>query len=992
MRPLNAQEKDSRQHSSWTAADDKTLKFRDTPEKAHAHLPTAYHYDRVFSEQYNTQAVYEAAGRERVLSALQGLNSTLFVYGQTGSGKTYTMRSIVAAASEDIFKHIKANPGREFLIRLSAIEIYNERVRDLLQDGTEMQDLQLREHADKGTVAEGLSDEGIRSAAHLASLLQAVEARRTVRDTRLNAESSRSHQIVRIYVESRPASAEEDPAAEIAELDTLDTKSDGDEPEDLRPVKISTLNFVDLAGSERSALAAKADGMEKIRHAEGSSINKSLLTLGKVIRDLADAKAHIPFRDSKLTRMLQPSLGGNSRTAIICTISPASGAIDNTRTALHFANAAKNVRVQPKVNEVLNERALLRRMQAEIASLRRQLATRDFAVEAAELSAALREKEQHIKLTEGQKAEAEKRLRNLERLILRGDGNGTVKRRKSWSALPSPKSDLVAGGTASQMSARQAAAMRMSWNHGDASASLDSPNSTRKHLFQMQAMRGNNRGDKLLLDCFINPAIRHACPPADHAQPSAASLSAGSSAAAAIPSSPANDLKRIEQLQEDRVMEVAAREETISALRAELARLQDAQSAQRAADEALASLQSKIDALQMSREGSLRGSLTDQAGSSALPAEGPAVKAGDQPGTPAHRRPSSPDARIQRVAPGDDSPCDAFARSPSSSPLMDSPVRSLDAQDDKENSLEPLSQSRIHLTADTRANGGTPLTMAGLMYKSEVRRMQAAFKEAVQRDVAGLKEALEQYREQVQRLECQKQLLLNQTLMPKIVAMWEELHVPLVHRSRFYLAFRGRETFYYEAEHRRLCYLRALIIGTAEEDDSSPAEQRQTQKKLEKARRKLEWERKFLAQQLKWDCTPEEREEMFLQWNVHRDSKERKLQLVRRLWSPPVIQDTEGMRKSSELVLRLNGTEATDGMFDLVFGRSQGDGWVKSMLATGGSMLGPVLSKVVVGGQAALRGSSPSKPGKVGERRRSFLGSLGLTPRRQSSRTAAAWS
>ena len=223
IRPLSYLEHIHRDRDSWEASDEFTLRYIGEVDRSHAHLPPAYCYDRVFSNHSSSQQVYEEAAKDRVLSALQGLNATLFVYGQTGSGKTYTMRSVVQAAAQDIFHHIRHTPGtvqqpvtctskqpgsicltsitgnftgnvclakfaspcecpvgREYTLRMSAIEIYNEKVRDLLKDGTERQNLPLLDDPERGTVAEGLSEEWPRSEQHLCQLLRQIEARRTV--------------------------------------------------------------------------------------------------------------------------------------------------------------------------------------------------------------------------------------------------------------------------------------------------------------------------------------------------------------------------------------------------------------------------------------------------------------------------------------------------------------------------------------------------------------------------------------------------------------------------------------------------------------------------------------------------------------------------------------------------------------------------------------------------------------------------------------------
>uniref|UniRef100_A0A453LE25 Kinesin motor domain-containing protein n=1 Tax=Aegilops tauschii subsp. strangulata TaxID=200361 RepID=A0A453LE25_AEGTS len=253
--------------------------------------------DRVFDPECSTRQVYDEGAKEVALSVLSGINSSIFAYGQTSSGKTYTMLGITEHSMAEIYAYIDQHPDREFILRFSAMEIYNEAVRDLLSSDTTP--LRLLDDPEKGTVVEKLTEETLRDKGHLLELLAVCEAQRQIGETALNETSSRSHQILRLTVESS--------AKQFLGKGNSSTLQ-------------ACVNFVDLAGSERASQTA-ASGM---RLKEGSHINKSLLTLGKVIRQLSGGRnGHIPYRDSKLTRILQSSLGGNARTAIICTMSPA---------------------------------------------------------------------------------------------------------------------------------------------------------------------------------------------------------------------------------------------------------------------------------------------------------------------------------------------------------------------------------------------------------------------------------------------------------------------------------------------------------------------------------------------------------------------------------------------------------------------------------------------------------------------------------------------
>ncbi|EFJ47441.1 CENPE type kinesin-like protein [Volvox carteri f. nagariensis] len=350
IRPLLPHEKEAKEAVAWTAGNQSTLTC--LAEEKNAYQQSTYQYDRVFGERTTSEEVYASAAQPMVRSAMKGYNCTLFAYGQTGSGKTTTMRSVMRHAAKDIFNYIAHSRDREFMLKMCAIEVYNEVVHDLFVDTDT--NLKISDDKDRGPVVVDLTEQSIESEEHLLKMLKAVEGRRQVRETRMNQKSSRSHLVVRLYVESR-----------AAPFSTGSLK-------DLAPV-LSTINFVDLAGSERLSQASITTCSRGGLLLQASNINVSLLTLGKVIRALGKRGDHVPYRESNLTRILQPSLSGNSRMAIVCTLSPAAGSVENSRAALHFANHAKAVTMRPVMNEVRNEQALIHKMEAEIVELRRRL-------------------------------------------------------------------------------------------------------------------------------------------------------------------------------------------------------------------------------------------------------------------------------------------------------------------------------------------------------------------------------------------------------------------------------------------------------------------------------------------------------------------------------------------------------------------------------------------------------------------------------------------
>ncbi|KAF8405327.1 hypothetical protein HHK36_010231 [Tetracentron sinense] len=346
LRPLNAKELARNDASDWECINDNTIIFRNSlPERSM--FPTAYTFDRVFRYDCSTKHVYEEGAKEVALSVVSGINSSIFAYGQTSSGKTYTMSGITDFTVADIYDYIQRHEERAFVLKFAAMEIYNEAVRDLLSaDNTP---LRLLDDPERGTIVEKLTEETLRDWSHLQELLSTCEAQRQIGETSLNETSSRSHQILRLTIESS--------AREFLGKDNSSTLA-------------ASVNFVDLAGSERASQALSAGTRLK----EGCHINRSLLTLGTVIRKLSKGRnGHIPYRDSKLTRILQSSLGGNARTAIICTMNPARSHVEQSRNTLLFASCAKEVTTNAQVNVVMSDKVLVKHLQRELSRLESEL-------------------------------------------------------------------------------------------------------------------------------------------------------------------------------------------------------------------------------------------------------------------------------------------------------------------------------------------------------------------------------------------------------------------------------------------------------------------------------------------------------------------------------------------------------------------------------------------------------------------------------------------
>ncbi|KAL4280310.1 hypothetical protein GQ457_03G002330 [Hibiscus cannabinus] len=346
LRPLSDKEIVANEVSDWECINDNTILYRNTLREGST-FPSAYTFDRVFRGDCLTKQVYQEGAKEIALSVVKGVNSCIFAYGQTSSGKTYTMDGITEYTVADIFDYINRHEERAFVLKFSAIEIYNEVVRDLLSsDNTQ---LRLRDDPERGTIVEKVTEESLKDLNHLKELLAICEAQRRIGETSLNERSSRSHQIIRLTIESS--------AREFLGKENSTTLA-------------ASVNFIDLAGSERASQALSTGTRLK----EGCHINRSLLTLSTVVRKLSKGRqGHINFRDSKLTRILQPCLSGNARTAIICTLSPARSHVEQTRNTLLFACCAKEVTTKAQVNVVMSDKALVKHLQKELARLESEL-------------------------------------------------------------------------------------------------------------------------------------------------------------------------------------------------------------------------------------------------------------------------------------------------------------------------------------------------------------------------------------------------------------------------------------------------------------------------------------------------------------------------------------------------------------------------------------------------------------------------------------------
>jgi kinesin family protein 3/17 len=258
------------------------------------------------------------------------------------------MKGVIPNSFAHIFEQIKASSNVEYLIRCSYLEIYNEEVKDLLGNPNKKEKCELKENPQKGIFVKGLSDVVVETEDQLMAMLDKGLSVRTTASTQMNAESSRSHSIFSVVVE----------------MSTKDPESGKD------MIRAGKLNLVDLAGSERQKKTGATGNLLK----EGAKINLSLSALGNVISALSEGTKgkHIPYRDSKLTRLLQDSLGGNTKTLMVAAISPADYNFDETMSTLRYANRAKNIKNKPKINEDPKD-TMLREFKEEIERLRNLL-------------------------------------------------------------------------------------------------------------------------------------------------------------------------------------------------------------------------------------------------------------------------------------------------------------------------------------------------------------------------------------------------------------------------------------------------------------------------------------------------------------------------------------------------------------------------------------------------------------------------------------------
>ncbi|XP_016493310.1 kinesin-like protein KIN-5D isoform X1 [Nicotiana tabacum] len=336
-------------------------------------LNKTFVFDKVCGPSSQQKDFYDHSVAPLVNEALEGYTCTIFAYGQTGTGKTYTMEGeaikekngefhknagVIPRAVQQIFDILETQKA-EYSMKVAYIEIYNEEITDLLSldeesksiDEKPRKPLALMEDGKGAVFIRGLEEVTVSTADEIYKILEKGSANKHTAETLLNKQSNRSHSIFSITLQVKECT-----------------------PEGLELIKCGKLNLVDLAGSENILRSGAKEG----RAREAGEINKSLLTLGRVINALVDHSGHVPYRDSKLTRLLRDSLGGKTKTCIIATVSPSIQCLEETLSTLEYANRAKQIKNRPEVNQKVTKSALIKDLYVEMDRLKQELhATRE---------------------------------------------------------------------------------------------------------------------------------------------------------------------------------------------------------------------------------------------------------------------------------------------------------------------------------------------------------------------------------------------------------------------------------------------------------------------------------------------------------------------------------------------------------------------------------------------------------------------------------------
>ncbi|XP_073151229.1 kinesin-like protein NACK2 [Henckelia pumila] len=865
MRPLSSKEQASYDLIAWDITDENTIVSKNLYHERHA---GSYTFDKVFDPACPTWKVYEEGAKDVALSALNGINATIFAYGQTCSGKTFTMRGVMEHAVKDIYEHIKFTPEREFVLKFSALEIYNETVVDLLN--RESGPLRLLDDPERGTIVDKLIEEVVKDSQHLRYLISICEAQRQVGETALNDKSSRSHQIIRMTIESSLR-------------------------EDSECVKSfsASLNLVDLAGSERAAQTS-TDGT---RLKEGSHINRSLLTLTTVIRKLSGGKKsnHIPYRDSKLTRILQTSLGGNARTAIICTMSPALSHVEQSRNTLLFATSAKEVTNTARVNMIVEKKKLVKHLQDEVARLEAEILNPESS-DSSSLRSLLREKEKKIQQMEREIHEL-KRERDQVQSQLELERSSHKERKASEHQGPSCH-----------------VVKRLSYNDNDSlSSKCDSKAKIRKKARKIQTSTGVLVNEIRNLETRQRQLGEEANRALELLHKEVVSQKLGSQDTTESIAKMLSEIKIMHAA--SCTSEVQTKEK--ATLREEIARLNSEESNIAVLEQKLEKVQKFIEELVMHIP---NGEGTPDSKNSAKKRRGLPFTLSNTANMPNMIR----------------SPCSAMSSSRKSMEHETenrAPERNSGVHDAilRQKCLTPTSEETCSISSRGKCSAQKHSSSIN------VKKMQRMFKKATEDNIQSIKAYVTELKERVAKLQYQKQLLVCQVLeleeaneassddtetlvgqssipwnvvfedqRKEIIMLWHVCHVSIIHRTQFYLLFRGdpSDQIYMEVELRRLKWLEQHLddLGNASPallgDDPAGS--------VSSSIKALKQEREYLAKRVSSKLTAEEREILYMKWDIPPEGKQRRrLQLVNKLWTDPL--DMQHVKESAEVVAKIVG-------------------------------------------------------------------------------------
>ncbi|KVI11477.1 Kinesin, motor domain-containing protein [Cynara cardunculus var. scolymus] len=805
-----------------------------------------YVSDKVFDPSCPTTRIYEQGARDVALSAINGINES------------------------------------KFALRLSALEIYNETVVDLLNRDSGA--LRLLDDPEKGTVVEKLTEEVVKDGQHLRFLIATCEAQRQVGETSLNDRSSRSHQIIRLTIESSSLCEESRCGRSL----------------------LASLSLVDLAGSERVA-QTNADGT---RLKEGSHINRSLLTLTTVIRKLSNHNnihlntvsdkrrvfllcsggkktGHIPYRDSKLTRILQSSLGGNARTAIICTLSPALSHVEQSRNTLCFATSAKEVTNSAQVNMVVADKQLVKHLQKEVTRLKAELLSPEPSSSKC-LRSLLLEKEQKIQQMEREMNEL-KRERDLAQSELEV-ARKLHKETKELNHGRQVAKCLSFNSENVSVSGRLISERKTHRRRRPLRQSAASINPCMLvHEIRKLEMRQRQLGEE------ANRALELL-----HKEVSSHRL--GNRDAAGTIAKLLSDIKDMHAISSFIPEDIEVKDK--ASLKEEIVRL-------KCEENTIASLEEKLENVQKSLD-----KLVMYSGEETPDSRTPLKKKKILPFT--LRNNGSMPNFIR-------SPC-----SPSSSTLLHGTENRDPVSHDLLSAVDTFQMQKA-----TTEEKITPVSKQPSSVN--VKKIQMMFKTAAEDNIRSIKAYVTELKERVAKLQYQKQLLVCQVLeleeandgvsdetdmgersppmawhlvfedqRKQIIMLWHLCHVSIVHRTQFFMLFRGdpADEIYIEVELKRLTWLEQQLseVGNASpallgDEPAGP---------VMSSIKALKQEREYLAKRVSTKLSAEEREMLYRKWDIPMEGKQRRrLQLVSRLWTDPL--NMVHVKESAEIVAKLVG-------------------------------------------------------------------------------------